>query len=359
LKLFILFPKDSQALFNTSITKTFGGASAQLYNIARELHKKKELTTISIVPYLDEIIFDDAEFFNLKFFPKENENFLSKIFSLMVLIKNDKPDFILQRGLTLFSCLLAFYCKMKKIKFIFMFAHDREAEKRYQKNNKKCVLFPLLVRNSYKLIVQNNFQYEKISQLSDKTVLIKSGYSISGSYCSRFKNRTVLWISRLEPWKQPEIILKLAYNMSDTQFIVIGPVFERTKEYGETVVNQLKNVRNIKYVPFSTFQNIGTYFEESSLFLNTSIKEGFPNTFIQAAIKSLPIVSLNVNPNDFIDNYDCGYFCNNNFTELMEKLKILLTDKTIYDVKSKNSYDYAASNHDIENIAAQIYKELM
>jgi len=38
MKISIIFPKDSEAIFNTGSTRTFGGATVQMYLFAKELN---------------------------------------------------------------------------------------------------------------------------------------------------------------------------------------------------------------------------------------------------------------------------------------------------------------------------------
>jgi hypothetical protein len=48
------------------------------------------------------------------------------------------------------------------------------------------------------------------------------------------------------------------------------------------------------------------WFDEATVFVNTSDYEGFPNTFVQAATGGCGILSLRVNPDGFLDRFGCG-----------------------------------------------------
>ncbi len=352
-KVLILFPKDSEALFNRNCSQTFGGASVQLYNIARAMYSVNEVHAVSVINTPEAVDFEDNDQFDIRHMGKASDPLVNRIQNLIGIIQKEKPRFILQRGLTLFSCLMAFFCFLLRIKFVFMFAHDREASKRYQKNNKKCPLFPLLRLFSHCLIVQNSFQYEKISPLHKNVHLIRSGYPIPAK--NRHKKKgSVLWVSRLEPWKQPDVCIQLAGDLPDIQFIMVAPVFHREKEYGIAVQKKARHYQNIVLYDFVSYQKINSLFEGSMVFLNTSTTEGFPNTFVQASMYSLPILSLNVNPDNFIAVNGCGIYADGDYSVLRESVSRIFSDTALYKKLSHASYLYAKNNHDIKDIIVDI-----
>ena len=82
------------------------------------------------------------------------------------------------------------------------------------------------------------------------------------------------------------------------------------KDYAEKIYTTASKIKNIKIIDFVDFHKIDEYFKKARVFVNSSIEEGFPNTFIQACKNKTPIVSLDVNPDNFIDNHEVGVFCN-------------------------------------------------
>ena len=58
----------------------------------------------------------------------------------------------------------------------------------------------------------------------------------------------------------------------------------------------------------STHEDVNKLLERSHLLVNTSKWEGFSNTFIQAWMRSVPVMTLGVNPDGLLDNSYLG--CN-------------------------------------------------
>lgn len=149
----IIFPKDSEALFNTDSNRPYGGANIQLFEIAKEMIQHEDIKMFSLIADYNVVQFPNKDNFNIVKIFKENDNFFIKSIKTHLAVRKNKINYIIQRGLTMQSCLMALYCFIFKIKFVFMFAHDIESLGRYQSNRKKCYFFIVLLKFAHKLIV--------------------------------------------------------------------------------------------------------------------------------------------------------------------------------------------------------------
>ena len=64
---------------------------------------------------------------------------------------------------------------------------------------------------------------------------------------------------------------------------------------------------NLEFLPGISFDQSRRYYQQAKALVNTSIAEGWPNTFLQAGMVKTPIISLTVNPDWFINRYQCGF----------------------------------------------------
>jgi len=350
MKIFLIYPKDSEALFDKKSLRTFGGASVQMYNIAKELSNYSEINTYSIIPEYNSINFDDFEKFNLLMAYKEDDNAIVKLLKFLKLLLKIKPDVIIQRGLTTESCILSFICWILRIKFVFMFAHDVEANGLRQKDQSRVMLFCLLRKFSYVIVAQNKYQHDTfLHKYNGKSKIIYNGFEIKKiKERNKDKNKKtyILWVARCDEWKQPEIFIQLAKQNPKLQFSMICP-----KSQDEIFFNKIKSqaltVKNLLFLDFVPYDKINEYFKYSILFVNTSLYEGFPQTFIQATMNGIPIITLYVNPEEFLNVHQCGFCCNGNIELLDEKIKELINNRKKYGIFSKNAFKYALENHDI------------
>ena len=149
--------------------------------------------------------------------------------------------------------------------------------------------------------------------------------------------------------------MQLAEEMPKERFMMICQRATGDDKYEELSARagQVKNLQFIERVPFA---EIGSYFQKAKVLVNTSDSEGFPNTFIQACNYAMPILSLKVNPDEFLDKYNCGQSCNGDFQRLVNSLKFMLAENNFLNL-GKNARRYAEQNHDIKKIIEE-YKKL-
>ncbi|AKB24333.1 Glycosyltransferase [Methanosarcina sp. MTP4] len=347
-------------LFNKNCNGIFGGAEVQLYLLAQALSKHEDLDISFIVAdYGGKKIEMFNEIKIIKSFRFE-DNALSKNLKFLNSLLLSNSNIFVQRTLDPASGILSLICRIRGAKFIYMVAHDNETNGLYEKNIGflKRLLANAVFKFSDLVIVQNVTQKELLLKNKNRTsFLIKSGYFLSKFTPSKKSELDyVLWVSRSKKWKQPEIFIQLASCNPKFQFKMICPkAFDDTDEWYNHLKQKAGNVFNLEFIEFVPFDEIDIYFRNASIFVNTSLNEGFPNTYIQATKNGTPILSLNVNPDNFLDEYSCGYFCNNEFDKLNEKLNLLIGDVTLHNKMSKNAYEYAVENHNIMKSAEQLY----
>ena len=336
----VVFPKDSESIFNNK-RLTFGGATVLLFNFAMELGKNHDV--YCLVNEMDDIDYKEFPNLKFKFTFSNNDNYFKKIIKFHKALISVKPDVVIQHGLTYTSTFLGFYSRLFGMKYIFMFASDKECRGRFQRSGRLNGLYPLLLFSANYLIVQNDYQYEHIFNLfKKKTFKIVQGFPIHFSDLSIKEG--VLWVSRLVHWKRPELCIDAAVKNPNIPFVMIAPMDEQ-KEYALKIYRMAENIKNITIIDFVNFKDIDKYFSESRIFLNTSIEEGFPNTFIQACKNRTPIVSLNVNPDNFIIKYSVGEFCNNDIDKMNRAIENIYNNDRLFENYADSAVEYVKENH--------------
>jgi len=361
-KIALLFPKDSEAVFNINSKRTFGGATIHIYHFAKELFNY-DIKPLTVIPEYEQIEFSDKDYFNLVQLYRETDSFFIKLIKFTRFLKKEKPEIVIQIGLTLQSCILSFYCFLLKRKFVFFFASDVESAGYYQNSRKQCYLYKILLRFSDLLIVQNDLQKETIKginpQFDLKVKVLKKGIDFTKLKKADSKEFDAIWIARCEKLKNIEACIKLAEMNPDKKFLIISPPAPGKEEYYNEVVLKINEVKNIKYLPFTSQEDTYKYMAASKCMILTSEYEGdWPLTVLEAVSSGVPIISLSLNYGKLIDEYRAGFFCNNHIEKADKYLKKLSCDDMLLSEMAQNAVRYSRDFHDIKKNTAQLYEFL-
>jgi len=160
---------------------------------------------------------------------------------------------------------------------------------------------------------------------------------------------TVCYISRWDRRKRVELMIELAILFPNVHFIVAGR--SRNQHYDTEIRNWISKIPNIEMTGFiNQFESdlLSTTLSRSWILVNTSAREGLPNSFIEACAHQCAILS-SVNPDDFSslfgyytpeDNFSfgLGYLLENNRWKELGK-------KGYTFVKEKFATEIAIQNH--------------
>ncbi len=345
------------SLYNKKFNIPFGGAEVQLFLLSKELAKNKTFKINVIAGNFDLKKKRRVNFQNIKIYisqplDKKKINHIRRPLNLFLTLIKINPDVVIQRITGVQTVICAFYCKLFKKKFIFSIAHKREVNrggmkgitgKFYHYGFKKSTY--IVAQNKDQIIDLENWKKKKFSNIK----VIKSGYEIQNKKNNIKNKKNILWVSRAIKWKRPECFLKLAEKFPNEIFIMICRK-SHDEYYWNKIKKSAKELSNLKFFNFIPFHEIDKYFKNAKIFINTSTYEGFPNTFVQALKNKTPIISLNVDPDNFLIRNKCGFNCIDDFTKMEYYLRMLLENQELYKSYSRNSYLYVKKNHDIEKI---------
>ena len=206
------------------------------------------------------------------------------------------------------------------------------------------------VKNCSKIIVQNSKQQSDLLNLFDrKGVLVTQASKPvkSVELIDKSSNKLeVVWIANLKPIKQPEVFLKLVKNFINDSRINFTMVGKPSKNYYR-VISELDHVSNFKFLGQIDNRRVNDLLLKSHVLINTSISEGFSNTFVQAWLRKTVVVSMNSNPDNILTDKRIG-FVEGTLSDICTRLEFLLeNNKDLVDIGDK-AYEYAMNNHNIE-----------
>jgi len=244
-----------------------------------------------------------------------------------------------------------------KAKVVFFLTHDEDVADFVVQNTERLTRHGQPVRDVWEIIHQNHvfvsqnqYQHDRItSHFGKRSLLIKNPINLQDARPST--GQFILWVGRDHEIKQPLLFLALAKLLPQRQFVMILNA-SPGGAYAQIERDKPANLRLIAYVPLDEIEQ--QFFAKASLFVSTAVSEGFHNTFLQAGKFSVPVVSMNVDPFDYIKNYRCGETGFASTEDMAARIEAILRDGPLYREMAGNSYRYFSENHDLRLISHEL-----
>lgn len=276
-----------------------------------------------------------------------------KIFSLLRTVKS---DIFTQMGLNYDTLLISIFCILFRKKFVFFVASDKDIIEPpgYKRSVIKRFFLNFGISTASLVIAQSDDQRKRYSKIrKQKCCVVKSIYPPKQDHIEKKSPPVILWVGTVKPvWKRPEILLQLARSIPHAQFQMIGGPAKDLAFY-QDIENEAKKIPNLDFRGF--VPDTAEFFLEASIFVNTSDVEGFPNTFIEAWLSRMPIVSLEINPDDIICKNKMG-FHSKTFDQMVKDIETLIADPDLRDQMGRNGQGYVKREHDVKKNVDQFIR---
>jgi len=341
-----------------------GGAEIQQVELAKELNRRGY--EISFVTY-GQNTFNKKLENGIEIFSAYNRDatsqlgVLTKAYIIYKKMKAVNADIYFYRAGS--PGVIPIFVKLLHKKIIKSIASDAEVtgEIIIRKNNWASFLEKMGnwidIKLSNVVVSQNNFQKSELKKIFKvESVVIKNAFYIPPHVITDCVADCLLWVGTIRSVKQPHLFLEVAKHFPNYKFILIGGEGENLELF-RNIQNTAKKISNLDFIGFVSHDKIFDYYNESILLINTSKTEGFPNIFLEAWLSSIPVVSLNIDPDGIISKYKLGYH-SKTFNQMLDDIKTLLKDKELRKMMGENGRKYVEENHDIKKIADQ-YENLL
>jgi glycosyltransferase involved in cell wall biosynthesis len=104
----------------------------------------------------------------------------------------------------------------------------------------------------------------------------------------------VLWVARLSDPKRPWLAAEVARCLAGHRVVMVGGSAgtARSEQIERSLREAAATIPNLEVAGFVPYAQVDRYFDGARVLLNTSLFEGFPNTFLQAWSRGIPTVSM-------------------------------------------------------------------
>ena len=351
-----IYKPNVYPLFKKYGSNLIGGAEKQMYLLGKELANQEEVSVSYVVRQEDigkkKLKENKITFYGYKI-PSDQDNILKKISCYLLIALTIKADILIFSASGSILFLIGLISRLRGIKLIYWTAFHWDVDKKEIIKWRGYLdghLFILGLRLCNIIFLQNEEDHEKmLKELGLRGKVMKMAHYITNKPNLNEK-KYILWVASSQHLKRPEKCLEIAKEMKNVDFIIICNKKDPNVYY--PVKQEAKNIENVEFKEKIPLKEMDEIFKKAKIFINTSDLgcEGFPNTFVEATKTATPIISLNVNPDKFIDIYNCGFCCEGDLDLMIQKIKLLLEDKNLYTNMANNAYKYASENHNIKKI---------
>jgi glycosyltransferase involved in cell wall biosynthesis len=257
-----------------------------------------------------------------------------------------------------FTGLTAAFCRWKKRKFIFRVASDANCVPgqqliEYWRDRK---IYEYGLRRADLIATQSHRQTELLKQhYGLDSAVVNMAMELPREDLEAERDIDVLWVGNLRPVKRADRVLALARRLPGVRFVMIGGPIDGDEKYYADVERQASSLANLRFMGQVPYDAVNRCFARAKLFLNTSDVEGFPNTFLQAWARKVPVVSF-FDPDELITREGLGVRPQTD-DEMCIALEALLRDSGKRERMGNAARAYALANYS-PDAAARRYLEL-
>lgn len=270
-----------------------------------------------------------------------------------------EPDVIYQQVGCAHTGIAAFYARRAGCKLFWRVSSDRSLEppgsswwrRPHHRIERRFLEYG--IAHATGIIVQNTRQQHLLRERYGRdSVLVKSFHPAPSEQSATGARgvRTILWVGNLKRLKNPAAFLRLAHSFetrADVEFVMIGAPGDDPR-WTDALIASIAAHRNVRYLGALPQADVNERLSRAYALVNTSDYEGFPNTFVQAWLRGVPVLSLHADPDELLSNGTCGLLSGTE-ERLLADLRQLLDTPDLAARLGRTAREYARRAHSMDN----------
>jgi len=274
--------------------------------------------------------------------------FHPRMTSLYRAFKNADADVYFQSCAGFFTGATAWYCNKNARKFIFRVAHDTDCipgeyliGRPYWRDSR---IYEYGLKRADLISAQSTIQQDLLEKnYGLKSQLINMVVELPQEAEQAERDIDILWVNNIRPFKRPELAVQLARLVPEYRVVMIGGPIQGYEELYNSIKEESAGVDNLEYLGQVPYAKVNDYFQRTKVFINTSDSEGFPNSFLQAWIRGVPVFSF-FDPDHLIDRNGLGEVPSD-VNDMAARLNRLLADQGRLNQLSEKVKHHATAHY--------------
>lgn len=264
-----------------------------------------------------------------------------------------RPVVVYQRVAGAYTGAAAFFARRTGARMVWHVSSDRDlipqefpASWRWplQRLNRRMIAYGASAADA--VVVQSQNQRELLRRHFGRSdaIQISNFHAQCGQLCQKSDAPLlVCWVGNIKEIKSPETFVRLARDFRsrrDVRFLMAGGLQMKSAAW-QQLKAEIDQLPNIEYLGVMPHEAVGELLAKSHVLVNTSAVEGFPNTFIEAWVRQVAVVSLSVNPDSAFDKNENGICAHGDYERMKSALTQLLEDRMLRESIGSRAAEYA------------------
>lgn len=283
--------------------------------------------------------------------------------AILAALRRFDPHVIYQRVGCAYAGIAAFHAGRRGASLVWQVAHDDEVTphvaglwpRPWSRRLDKRLLEYGIRRADY-IVAQTHDQDRLLRRHYGRgaSLVIRNFHPLPAEPLVKDGPVRVVWLANLKPFKRPELFLRLAGELAalpDCEFLMIGAM-QGGERWRAAIARAMAAVPRLRWLGEVAQEEANRQLARAHILVNTSDAEGFSNTFIQAWMRRVPVVSLTVDPDGLLDGEHLGYACAGSYERLREQVAALVRDRPLRERLGAAAQRWALAHHSPRNAEA-------
>ncbi|UHD17118.1 glycosyltransferase family 4 protein [Thiocapsa bogorovii] len=274
-------------------------------------------------------------------------------------LRRIRPDVIYQRVGSGYTGVCGLYARWHGCRFVWHIAHDYDVTPgRFAGSGNRLNLAAhkwLLERGiprATHVIAQTVRQADLLGEHYRRhdAIVIPNSHPPPEPTTTAAPRTKIVWIANLKPIKRPEVFIRLAGLLSALEAVDLVMVGKPSWNPGwqSALEKAIASTPRLSYLGAITQDDVNALLKEALVLVSTSVAEGFPNTFIQAWMRGVPVVSFGADPDGVLEKHEIGFVADTE-DHLATLVRRIVEDPALRERLAANARTYALANHGLAN----------
>jgi glycosyltransferase involved in cell wall biosynthesis len=247
--------------------------------------------------------------------------------------------------------LVALFCRRFGKRFVFRAASDTDCDgsRLLVRFARDRWLYAYGLRRADAILVQSASQAKALAQNYGLAGRV-AGMLVEKPSQGTARDIDLLWVSNIRQVKRPDRILELADSLPEVKIHMAGGSLPDEEGLFRDVKGAASARSNVSFHGPLSYWDANELYGRARLLVNTSDVEGFPNSYLQAWIRGVPVVTL-IDPDGVIEREGLGVAASS-VAEIPAAIRHLLSNAAAWRAASDRCRAFMAREHDEDRVLA-------